>query len=250
MQDNTQIAVVSFYSFVDIAEPEILLPKIVLFGKKKYVRGTILIASEGFNGSISGTKESADLLVEEIVKLSLAKEVNIKTNYCDKHPFQKLMVKLKKEIIAMKVENLVVDELKGEYVEASQWDNFISQEDVVLVDTRNDYEVSVGTFSKAINPGIETFRQFPAWVEANKKDLVGKKVAMYCTGGIRCEKSTSYLRKLGFTEIYHLKGGILQYLEETGNRNNLWQGKCFVFDDRRAVNNDLSPAIGFWLERT
>lgn len=236
MDNDSKIAVLSFYSFTNLENLEILLPKILLIGKKRRIRGTILLALEGFNGSISGTKEEVNFLIDEIIKLTSAEDVNIKINYCDIHPFQKLKVKLKKEIIAMTVGDLDIANLKGEYIEPKDWDKFISQNNVVLVDTRNDYEVCVGTFKGAIDPKTETFKQFPKWVEQNKELLAGKKVAMFCTGGIRCEKSTAYLKKLGFNDVYHLKGGILQYLEVTHNRNRLWQGECFVFDDRRAVS--------------
>lgn len=234
MNNDSKIAVLSFYSFTNLENLEILLPKILLIGKKRRIRGTILLAPEGFNGSISGTKEEVNFLVGEIIKLTSAEDVNIKINYCDIHPFQKLKVKLKKEIIAMAVGDIDIANLKGEYIEPKDWDKFISQNNVVLVDTRNDYEVCVGTFKGAIDPKTETFKQFPKWVEQNKELLAGKKVAMFCTGGIRCEKSTAYLKKLGFNDVYHLKGGILQYLEVTHNRNRLWQGECFVFDDRKS----------------
>lgn len=249
MQIDQKISVVSFYSFTNIEDIESVLPKILLCGKKKNVRGTILLASEGFNGSISGKKENCDILIEELIKVTSAISVNIKVNYCDIHPFQKLKVKLKKEIISMAVGELDVENLKGQYVEPGMWDQFISQSDVVVVDTRNDYEVAVGTFKGAIDPKTDTFKQFPEWVEQNKALLHGKKIAMYCTGGIRCEKSTAYLKKLGFNQVYHLKGGILQYLEDTHNESNMWEGECFVFDDRRAVSSDLSPAPGHWLVR-
>lgn len=249
MDDNLKISVLSFYSFTNIEDLESLLPKILYIGKRRMIRGTILIAKEGFNGSISGKEESVNFLVDEIKNLTLAKEINRKTNYCDKHPFQKLKVKIKQEIIAMAVGELDIENQKGEYIEPKDWDNFISQKDVVVVDTRNDYEITVGTFKNSIDPNTETFKQFPQWVENNKQLLAGKKVAMFCTGGVRCEKSTAYLKQVGFKDVYHLKGGILQYLEDTNNKNHLWQGECFVFDDRRAVTTDLSPAEGHWLER-
>jgi UPF0176 protein len=236
-----KIAIVSFYSFTNIEEPEMLIPKILLVGKKKSVRGTVLLAKEGFNGSISGTRETTDILLQEIIRITGATDVNVKTNYDDEHPFHKLKVKLKPEIIAMGIGFMDIENLKGEYIETKDWDNFISREDVVVVDTRNDYEVEVGTFEGAIDPLTETFKQFPKWVEANRKLLEGKKVAMYCTGGVRCEKSTAYLKSQGFKDVYHLKGGILQYLEDTGNKDGKWRGECFVFDDRRAVDDGLKP---------
>lgn len=249
MNNNLEIAVLSFYCFTKVENCEFLQPRILYFGKRKRIKGTILLAEEGFNGSISGSKDEVNSLIDEIIKLTFAKNVTIKINYCDAHPFQKLKVKLKKEIITLAVGDLNIDEQKGEYIESADWDDFVSQENIVIIDTRNDYEVAVGSFKGAIDPKTESFRQFPQWVEANKQLLSGKKIAMYCTGGVRCEKSTAYLKNLGFNEVYHLKGGILQYLEDTKNYNNLWQGECFVFDDRRAVASDLSPAKGYWLER-
>lgn len=245
MQDQAPIAVLSFYCFTNIEAPEMLIPKILLVGKKKYIHGTVLLAREGFNGSISGTKENVDLVLSELVKLAAvrnpAEEVNIKYNYCEDHPFMKLKVKIKKEIVTMGVGDLDILGLKGQYVDPANWDEFIQQDDVILIDTRNDYEVEAGTFKGAINPMTETFRQFPDWAKDHLTEFEGKKVAMCCTGGIRCEKSTALMRSLGLKEVYHLKGGILQYLEDTQNKNNLWQGDCFVFDDRRAVDEELHP---------
>ncbi|MGI4752233.1 MAG: rhodanese-like domain-containing protein [Janthinobacterium lividum] len=246
---SEKIVILSAYSFVNIEEPESLIPKLLFVGKRKYVKGTILLSKEGFNGSFSGSYESVNLVLEELKKLTNTKDVNVKINYSEIHPFQKLKVRLKKEIVAMNVNNLNVNLFKGEYIETKDWDEFITKQDVIVVDTRNDYEVEVGTFKAAINPYTETFKQFPAWAEQNAELLKGKKIAMFCTGGIRCEKSTSLLKSMGHEEIYHLKGGILQYLEDTQNKNNLWQGDCFVFDDRRAVADDLAPAEGYWLER-
>lgn len=239
---HKNIDIVSFYSFTNIDDPEILIPKMLLIAKKKMVRGTILIAKEGFNGTISGTKESTSIVLDKLIKLTNAQDITIKTNYDEEHPFQKMKVKLKKEIISMGVTDLDVLSLKGEYIESKDWDNFISKEDVILIDTRNSYEVEVGTFEKAINPFTETFREFPKWVEENKEILEGKKIAMTCTGGVRCEKSTAYLKSLGYNDVYHLKGGILQYLEDTKNVNHKWHGECFVFDDRFAVDDYLAPS--------
>lgn len=236
------IAVLSFYSFVNIDSIGILQSKMLLIGKRKYVRGTILLAREGFNGSLSGSKENVDLVLNELTSLTGAQDVNIKVNYCAEHPFLKLKVKLKREIITMGVPDLDVNALKGDYIETSAWDDFIKRDDVVLVDTRNDYEVELGTFKGAVDPKTDTFKDFPVWAAANKEAFRGKKIAMCCTGGVRCEKSTALMRTLGFDEVYHLRGGILQYLEDTGNKNQLWQGECFVFDERDAVDETLRPA--------
>jgi UPF0176 protein len=192
--NDTQIAVLSFYAFVPIEDIEILMPKMLLIGKKKSLKGTILLAHEGFNGSISGNKIDAENLINELAKITNAEEVSIKVNYCADHPFQKFKVKIKKEIVALGVGEIDVSNLKGEYIETKDWDNFISRDDVIVVDTRNDYEVEIGTFKKAINPNTETFKDFPEWALNNKNLFEGKKIAMYCTGGIRCEKSTAYMK--------------------------------------------------------
>lgn len=250
MSNSTEpVAVLSFYSFVNINDPETLLPQILLVTKKKYVKGTVILAHEGFNGSISGKEENLHLVVEEIRALTNARDINIKVNYCDFEPFSKIKVKLKPEIVSLKSGDIDVENLKGEYIETSDWDDFIKRDDVILVDTRNSYEVKVGTFEKAVDPHTETFRDFPKWAKENAELFQGKKIAMCCTGGIRCEKSTAYMKMLGYNEVYHLKGGILQYLEDTKNKNGTWKGDCFVFDDRGAVSSDLSPADGFWVRQ-
>lgn len=250
MEQNEQIAVLSFYSFVEIEDLNSILSRILHITKRKYVRGTVLIAHEGFNGTISGSIENVNLVLDQIVQLTGARDVNSKVNYCDKQPFSKIKVKIKKEIVALKYDqNLDIEKQKGQYVETDQWDQFVGQEDVVMVDTRNDYETKIGTFKGAIDPNTETFRQLPEWVDQNIDTLKNKKVAMFCTGGIRCEKSTALLKAKGIDDVYHLKGGILQYLEDTKNKNRLWQGECFVFDDRGAVSDDLAPAPNLWVER-
>ena len=244
-----KVAILSFYSFININNPAILQPQILLRAKKKFIYGTVLVAPEGLNGSISGKEEDLHYLIEEIRKLTGAKEISVKVNYCDKQPFTKVKVKLKKEIVALKYDDLDVENLKGEYIETKNWDNFIKRDDVITIDTRNNYEVKVGTFKGSIDPKTETFREFPEWTKQNLEMLKNKKVAMFCTGGIRCEKSTALLKDMGVKEVFHLKGGILQYLEDTKNANNTWKGECFVFDDRGAVSSDLSPSEGFWVEK-
>ncbi len=245
-----KIAVTSFYSFVNLKDIEVLQPKIMLIALRKYIKGTILLSKECFNGSFSGPKENIDYVLGEIIKLTQAKDVSIKTNYCDKHPFEKFKVKLKKEIVTLGVGDLDVQNLKGEYLSAEEWDEYLTKEDVVVIDTRNDYEVEIGTFKGAIDPKTPTFRDLPKWVDNNKESLKDKTILMCCTGGIRCEKSTAYMKHLGYEKVYHLKGGILQYLEDCNNKNNMWTGDCFVFDDRRAVDEKLKPSEGHWLDRS
>ena len=240
--NSNKIAVLSFYCFTDISEPEQLLPKILFIAKKKRIRGTVILAREGFNSSISGLEEDLKLLVDKIIEYTAAKDVSIKVNYCDTHPFSRIKVKIKDEIVTMRNGKIDINSLKGEYVASEDWDDFISRDDVLLVDTRNTYEIKMGTFKGAVNPSIKDFKEFPQWVKNHSHLFQGKKVAMCCTGGIRCEKSTAFMKQLGYKEVYHLKGGILQYLDDTGNKNCQWQGECFVFDDRIAVTDDLRPS--------
>ncbi|MCP5362403.1 MAG: rhodanese domain-containing protein [Rickettsiaceae bacterium] len=244
------VAVLSFYSFVNIPQPEILLPKILLITKKKYVRGTIILAKEGFNGSISSTtEEHLHLVIKALEELTNPTDISIKVNYCSTQPFSKIKVKLKNEIVSMKAGEIDVESLKGKYVETSDWDRFIQRSDVIVVDTRNSYEIKAGTFKGALDPHTESFREFPEWARNNTELFKNKKIAMFCTGGIRCEKSTAYMKALGYEEVYHLKGGILQYLEDTKNENGVWEGNCFVFDDRGAVDSDLLPSEGYWVQK-
>lgn len=251
MIENIQhkTAIVSFYSFVNIANIEMLQPQILLMAKKKYVKGTIILAHEGFNGSIFGIEENVRFLVDKIKNLTGTKDISIKVNYCKKQSFSKIKVKLKKEIVALKFGNLDVENLKGKYIDSADWSNFIKQDDVITIDTRNDYEVKIGTFKGAIDPKISNFGEFPQWTKDNINLLKSKKVAMFCTGGIRCEKSTALLRSLGIEEVYHLNGGILQYLQDTKNISGAWRGECFVFDDRGAVSSDLLPSESFWVQK-
>jgi UPF0176 protein len=244
------VAVLSFYSFVNIPQPEILLPKILLITKKKYVRGTIILAKEGVNGSISSTtEEHLHLVIKALKELTNPTDISIKVNYCSTQPFSKIKVKLKNEIVSMKAGEIDVETLKGKYVETSDWDRFIQRSDVIVVDTRNSYEIKAGTFKGALDPHTESFREFPEWARNNTELFKNKKIAMFCTGGIRCEKSTAYMKALGYEEVYHLKGGILQYLEDTKNENGVWEGNCFVFDDRGAVDSDLLPSEGYWVQK-
>lgn len=234
-------AVLSFYSFTPILDTKDLQIKLLQFCKSIEILGTILIADEGINGSISGEKHKLNSVMDYLKLLGIY-DINIKVNYCKEHPFSKMKVKTKPEIVSMKVGSIDVNGLKGEYVSSDKWDALINDENVVVIDTRNNYEYDEGTFHNAVNPGIETFREFPGWVQSNRGILEGKKVAMFCTGGIRCEKATAYLKAEGIEDVYHLYGGILQYLEDTKNKSGMWQGNCFVFDDRYAVDSKLSPA--------
>ncbi len=203
------------------------------------VKGTLLLASEGINGTISGSCHGIDTVLDYLRSIEAIGSFEFKESYTDEQPFYRTKVKLKKEIVTMGVEDIDPLQSVGRYVKPKDWNALISDPEVMLIDTRNDYEVQIGTFQNAINPNTETFREFPEYVANELDPSKHKKVAMFCTGGIRCEKSTAYLREQGFEEVYHLEGGILKYLEEVPASESMWQGDCFVFDNRVSVNHDL-----------
>ena len=166
--------------------------------------------------------------------------MNVKEAFSKTAPFARIKVKIKKEIVTFGVDNISSYKQRGRYVEPSEWNDLISKDDIVTIDTRNDYEVRIGSFKGSINPKTRSFKEFPRWWEKNKNELKGKSIAMFCTGGIRCEKSTKYLLKDGVKNVYHLKGGILNYLKSQNKKNSLWEGECFVFDQRVSVDKDLN----------
>lgn len=203
------------------------------------IRGTLLLACEGINGTIAGTEQGINHLLAWLKSDPRLNEIDYKLSFTDTMPFNRTKVKLKKEIVTMGIEGIDPKQVVGTYVDPLDWNALISDPEVILIDTRNDYEFTVGTFKNAINPNTESFREFPDYIEKNFNPEQHKKVAMFCTGGIRCEKSTAYLKEQGFEEVYHLKGGILKYLEVVPEEQTLWQGECFVFDDRITVNHQL-----------
>ncbi|MCL4156918.1 UNVERIFIED_CONTAM: hypothetical protein GTU68_013501 [Idotea baltica] len=203
------------------------------------VRGTLLLAPEGINGTISGAKTSVEKILTYLNSDSRLNPIDVKLSFHDNQPFLRSKVKLKKEIVTMGCEDIDPNRSVGTYVKPENWNALISDPEVLLIDTRNDYECEIGTFKNAANPNTESFREFPAYANDNLDPEKHKKVAMFCTGGIRCEKSTAYLKEQGFEEVYHLKGGILNYLKEVPEEESLWEGECFVFDERVAVNHQL-----------
>ena len=203
------------------------------------VKGTILLALEGLNGTISGSKASIDGVIQFLQDDGRFDNLEIKFSHSEINPFKRLKVKLKKEIVTLGVEHIDPLSSVGTYIAPQDWNALISDPDVILIDTRNNYEYEIGSFKGAINPNTETFREFPTYTKDNLEQYRGKKVAMFCTGGIRCEKSTAYLKSQGFDTVYHLQGGILKYLEEMDEEQSLWEGECFVFDDRVAVKHNL-----------
>ena len=235
----SQVVVSALYKFVRLDDFESQKAPLLEKMKQQGVRGTLLLAAEGINGTIAGSREGIEAVLAYIKSDPRLDDLVHKESYDEEIPLSRTKVKLKKEIVTMGVEGIDPRQVVGTYVEARDWNDLISREDVLLVDTRNDYEVEIGTFKHAINPETTSFREFPAYVEKNLDKNQHKKIAMFCTGGIRCEKSTAYLKEQGFDEVYHLKGGILKYLEEVDEQDSLWQGECFVFDSRVAVNQQL-----------
>jgi UPF0176 protein len=204
------------------------------------LRGTVLLAREGINGTVAGSGTAIDALLENLQSDPCLADLDYKKSYDDTNPFYRTKVRLKKEIVTLGVEGIDPLHTVGTYVEPGDWNDLISDPDTLLIDTRNDYEVGIGTFRNAINPHTESFRDFPDYVGKHLDPDKHRKVAMFCTGGIRCEKSTAYLKELGFENVYHLKGGILKYLEEVPQDESMWEGECFVFDNRVSVGHGLA----------
>ena len=235
----SRIVVSALYHFVALDNYKDLRQPLLNTMLKNNVKGTLLLASEGINGTIAGSRKSIDNVLQWIRSDERLKDVRQKESYDEEMPFYRTRVKLKKEIVTMGVQGIDPRHTVGTYIKPEDWNDLISDPEVTLIDTRNDYEVAIGTFKNAINPETDTFRQFPKYINENIKPEKNKKVAMFCTGGIRCEKSTAYLKEQGFDEVYHLQGGILKYLETVSESESLWQGECFVFDNRVSVNHDL-----------
>lgn len=233
------IVVCALYKFTILEDYKDLREPLLNLLLNNKIKGTLLLAKEGINGTIAGDRAAIDKALTWLFSDKRFEGMSFKESYHEVNPFHRTKVKLKKEIVTMGVEDIDPKEIVGTYVKPKDWNQLISDPDVLLVDTRNDYEVHIGTFKNAVNPSTETFREFPQYVKENLDPQKHKKVAMFCTGGIRCEKSTAFLKQQGFDEVYHLEGGILKYLEEVPEENSLWEGECFVFDNRVAVNHKL-----------
>ncbi|MDL0431325.1 rhodanese-related sulfurtransferase [Marinobacter sp. TBZ242] len=236
---SQDVVVCALYKFAVLNDYKTLRQPLLDLMLEKDVHGTLLLAREGINGTIAGSREGVDAIRNWLDADERFHGIDYKESFVDIQPFKRTKVKLKKEIVTMGVEGIDPKRIVGTYVEPREWNDLISDPDVLVVDTRNQYEVEIGTFQHARNPATDTFREFPEYVKENLDPSKHKKVAMFCTGGIRCEKSTAFLKEQGFDEVYHLKGGILRYLEEVPESQSLWKGECFVFDDRVTVNHKL-----------
>ena len=232
--------VCALYHFTRFPDPAALKPALLQLALDQGVTGSLLLACEGINGTIAGSRSGIDAMLAHIRALPGCTGLEWKESQANEPPFPRMKVKLKKEIVTMGQPDVDPLAQVGHYVAPQDWNDLIRSPDVALIDTRNDYEVAIGSFDGAIDPQTETFRDFPAWWEENKERFHNKRIAMFCTGGIRCEKSTNYLISQGVEDVYHLKGGILKYLEEVPQDDSSWQGECFVFDGRVSVGHGLA----------
>jgi UPF0176 protein len=235
------LTVAALYHFTRFPDPAALRGPLLALCTESGVKGSLLLAPEGINGTIAGPRQGLDAVLAHIRALPGCAALDHKESPADTMPFGRIKVRLKREIVTMGQPDVDPTARTGHYVAAQDWNALIADPDTVVIDTRNDYEVSIGTFTGAVDPGTRSFSEFPAWWQANKAQFTGKRIAMFCTGGIRCEKSTNYLLGQGEAEVYHLKGGILKYLEQVPQSESLWQGECFVFDDRVSVGHGLIP---------
>lgn len=236
---NKPIVVAALYRFVTLEDYARLREPLLDFCRANNILGTLLLANEGINGTVAGTREGIDALIAHLRSDPRLEALEWKESFHDEPPFLRMKVKLKREIVTMGIEGIDPNRVVGTYVEPKDWNRIVDDPDVILIDTRNDYEVEIGTFQGAVDPKTVNFREFPQWVRENLDPDQHPKVAMFCTGGIRCEKASSFMIQEGFDEVYHLKGGVLKYLEEIPTDNTRWEGECFVFDSRVAVDHSL-----------
>ena len=237
-----KIIVTTFYKFIQLSEIKEKKNIIDSFVKSLNIKGTILLAKEGINGTIAGKKKCILKFFNSLKKIDKFQDIEPNYSICIINPFLRVKIKLKKEIVTIGDNTINPAKTAGKYIEAKNWNEFIKKENSIIIDTRNNYEVSIGTFKQAINPHLNNFREFPKWADDNLlKQKVSKNtmIGMFCTGGIRCEKSTSYLKKIGYKNVFHLQGGILKYLEKVPEKESMWDGDCFVFDYRVSLNNEL-----------
>ncbi|MDG2374983.1 MAG: rhodanese-related sulfurtransferase [Woeseiaceae bacterium] len=231
--------VVSFYRFTDVNDPDAVRVRLQVLCKKEGLLGTILVASEGVNGTLAGEAESIRSVLAWIEeKLLLDAPIGGRWTKTDTAPFRRMRAKVKKEIVTLGRPDIRPDKLTGQHVGVREWNELISDPETLVIDTRNQYEYEVGTFENAVDPETDNFREFSEYACQLAESDPGRKLAMFCTGGIRCEKATALMMELGFSEVYQLQGGILKYLENVDDSDNLWQGECFVFDTRVAVDRD------------
>lgn len=237
----SQIVVAALYKFASLPDYKDVQPGLLALCNAQHIKGTLLLAEEGINGTVAGSRAAIDALLAYLRQDARLSDIEHKESFTDEMPFYRMKVRLKKEIVTLGVPGIDPNKSVGTYVKPEDWNALISDPEVVVIDTRNDYEYGIGTFKGAIDPETTTFRQFPDYVKNNLDPARNKKVAMFCTGGIRCEKASAYMLSQGFPEVYHLEGGILKYLETVPPEESLWQGECFVFDERVALDHGVVP---------
>ncbi len=237
---NLPFTVVALYRFARFDRYAEFQQPLLDMTKRLGVKGTLLLASEGINGTVAGKPEAISELVKFLESIDEISGMEIKYSHALTMPFLRMKVRLKKEIVTMGVPGIDPLQVAGTYVAPKDWNALIADPDTVVVDTRNDYEFRVGKFARSVDPNTKAFTEFPDWLRAHKPDFAGKKVAMFCTGGIRCEKATAFAKEIGIDDVYHLKGGILAYLEQVPAEDSLWEGECFVFDERVTVGHGLA----------
>ncbi|MBW4560537.1 MAG: rhodanese-related sulfurtransferase [Mojavia pulchra JT2-VF2] len=237
-QENT-LVVATLYKFVSLPDFAEKREPLLSYCQQQGIKGTILLAQEGVNGTIAGSRQAVDSVLEFLRSDPRLADIEHKESYAETPPFERMKVRLKSEIVTLGLPEVDPNEQVGTYVSPEEWNDLISDPEVTVIDTRNDYEVNIGSFKGAKNPQTHSFREFPDYVSHNLDPNKHKKVALFCTGGIRCEKASSFMLSQGFAEVYHLKGGILKYLEEVPAQESLWEGECFVFDERVAVRHGL-----------
>lgn len=236
----SHVVVCALYKFAPLDDSAAMQQRLLQKCQQEGLKGTILLAAEGINGTLAGTRRGIDALLGYLRSDSRLADLEHKESFDSGVPFYRMKVKLKKEIVSMGVDGIDPTQQVGTYIDPQDWNAVLQDPDVLVLDSRNDYEVGIGTFEGAVNPGTTTFRQFPDYVQRQLDPAKQKKVAMFCTGGIRCEKASAYMLKQGFEEVYHLKGGILKYLEAVPAEHSQWRGECFVFDNRVAVDHALN----------
>lgn len=239
----SSVVIVAFYKFVELPDYRERQRPLRELCQQQQVKGSILLAAEGINGTIAGTRQGVETVLAFLRQDAPFIDLTHKESLADFMPFTRMKVRLKREIVNLGLPEITPRKQVGQYVPSDEWNALISDPDVLLIDTRNDFEVALGTFEGAINPKIISFNQFPDFVNQHLDPSQHKKIAMFCTGGIRCEKATAYMLDQGFAEVFHLKDGILKYLEDTPEEESLWQGGCFVFDGRITVVHDLKPEL-------
>ena len=235
----SEIVVAALYKFASLPDFKDMQVPLLAQCNEHGIKGTLLLAQEGINGTVAGSRDEIDALLQYLRTDERLADIDHKESFAETMPFYRMKVRLKKEIVTLGVPGIDPNKKVGTYVPPKRWNSLISDPDVLVVDTRNAYEYEIGTFKGAIDPHTETFREFPEFVHKNLDPAKHKKVAMFCTGGIRCEKASAYMLEQGFEEVYHLQGGILKYLEEVPAEESLWEGECFVFDQRVAVKQGL-----------